>query len=76
MPFKLGLLMMVCGLFTTAQAAEKESLPMDLIELLGELGDDNQDSFDQESLEAAMSDIKTPALPSKQKHKMEVGGQK
>jgi hypothetical protein len=75
MPFKLGLLMMVCSLFTTAQAAEKESLPMDLIELLGEL-DDDQDSFDQESLEAAMSDIKTPTLPSKQQQKFEVGGQK
>jgi hypothetical protein len=76
MPFKLGLMMMVFSLFSTVQAAEKDSLPLDLIELLGELDDDNQDSFDEDSLDAAMSDIQTPVLSSKQQQKIEVGGQK
>jgi hypothetical protein len=49
---------------------------MDLIELLGELDDDNQDSFDQDSLDAAMQDIQTPAIPNRQQQKIEVGGQK
>lgn len=75
MPFKWGLLLMILSLFPTLQAAT-DVLPMDLIELLGELDDDNQDSFDQDSLEAAMQDIKTPTLPNREQQKIEVGGQK
>lgn len=76
MPFKWGLLIIILSLFSTVQAAEKEPLPMDLIELLGELDDDNQDSFDQDSLDAAIQNIQTPAIPNRQQQKIEVGGQK
>ncbi len=75
MPFKWGLLLMILSQFSTVQAAT-DALPMDLIELLGELDDDNQDSFDQDSLDAAMQDIKTPALPNREQRNIEVGGQK
>jgi hypothetical protein len=76
MRFKWSLLLMALSLIPSAQAAEKDALPMDLIELLGELDDDKQDSFDQDSLDAAMQDIKTPAATNRQQQKMEVGGQK
>lgn len=69
MPFKLSILVMVFSLFSTAHAAEKEPLPIDLIELLGELDDDDPNSFDQETLDAAMRDIETPTLPSRQQQK-------
>lgn len=73
MPFKWGLLLMILSIFSTVQAAT-DALPMDLIELLGELDDDNQDSFDQDSLDAAIQDKKKPALliESNKKLKLEV----
>jgi hypothetical protein len=40
-------------------ASENEALPMDLMELLGELGDD-EDTLDQETLEAAMRNVGRP----------------
>jgi hypothetical protein len=84
MPFKLCLFAILLSLYSLAHAAEKESLPIDLIELLGELDGDDQDKNGQDTLEAAMADVQAPKSSSKetgkqtneQKRKTEVGGQK
>ena len=84
MSFKLGLFAILLSLCSLAHAAEKESLPIDLIELLGELDGDDQDKNGQDTLEAAMADMQAPKSSSKQaseqtgkqSQKTEVGGQK
>lgn len=58
MRFKLGVFLMALSLIPLAQAVEKEALPMDLIELLGELEDDDLESLDEESLNATLHDAK------------------
>jgi hypothetical protein len=58
--------------FSAAYAQEKDPLPIDLIELLGELDDDDQASF-----EAAMKDIENKSVPaSKSQNNVEVGVKK
>ena len=80
MPFKLCLFTILLSLCSLAHAAEKESLPIDLIELLGELDGDDQDKNGQDTLEAAMADMQAPKSSNKQTSKQsqetEVGGQK
>jgi len=63
--------------FSVAHAQEKTALPPDLIELLGELNDD-----DQASLEVAMQDIENKPAPAtkspvaKSQDKVDVGAKK
>ena len=77
MPFKLGILILLFSLTATTQAAEKEALPMDLIELLGELEEDDLESLDEELLNATLHDAKTSTSPqtNAQKRTTTVGGQ-
>lgn len=56
MRFKLGLMLMTLSLISLAQAAEKDALPMDLIELLGELEEDDLENLDQATLDQAAQD--------------------
>jgi hypothetical protein len=71
MPFRLCIFVTLLSLCSHIQAQEKEVLPIDLIELLGELDEDDQDA-----LATAMGDAEIPASASKQPQKIEVGGQK
>ncbi len=71
MPYRLCIFVTLLSLCSHIQAQEKEVLPIDLIELLGELDEDDQDA-----LETAMGDVETSKSPSKQQQKIEVGGQK
>ena len=77
MPFKLSILILLFSLAATCQAAEKDALPMDLIELLGELEEGDLESLDEESLNATLNDAKTAnsQQPSTQKRTTTVGGQ-
>jgi len=77
MQFKLGLFLIVFSLISTAQAVEKEALLMDLIELLGELNEDDIESLDHETLDAAMHDVKasTNKQMNEPRRTNEVGGQ-
>lgn len=89
MRFKWRLLLIALSLIPSAQAAEKNALPMDLIELLGELEDEDLESLDEESLNATLHDAKAstnkrtngpiqtnePRLTNEPRRTNEVGGQ-
>lgn len=74
---------MTLSLIQSVQAAEKEALPMDLIELLGELEDEDLESLDEESLNTTLHDAKAstnkrtnePMQTNKSRRTNEVGGQ-
>ncbi|HAF01718.1 MAG TPA: hypothetical protein DCO68_05440 [Methylophilaceae bacterium] len=81
MLFRLCVLLCTLSYFSVAYAQEKLTLPIDLIELLGEL-----DEEDQASLDTAMTDIHQQSnLPNSQQankqqtkksqQRTEVGGQ-
>ncbi len=74
---------MTLSLIQSVQAAEKEALPMDLIELLGELEDEDLESLDEESLNTTLHDAKAsankrtngPIRSNEPRRTNEVGGQ-
>jgi hypothetical protein len=63
MRLRLSILLLLLNGFTIAHAQEKLDIPIDLIELLGDM-----DSDDQTNLEAAMKEVnQTPAANKQQK---------
>lgn len=58
MRFNLSLLLIALSLIPSIQAAEKEVFPLDLIELLGELEEDDLESLDEESINATLHGVK------------------
>jgi hypothetical protein len=83
MQFKLGIFLMALSLIPSAHAAEIEVLPMELMELLGELEEDDLESLDDESLNATLHDAKAstnkranePKQTNEIRRTNEVGGQ-
>jgi hypothetical protein len=83
MRFKWSLFLIALSLIPSTQAAEKEALPMDLIELLGELEEDDLESLDEESINATLHDAKAstnkrtnePKQTNEIRRTNEVGGQ-
>ena len=73
MPFKIALCAIMLSFFCSlVGAADNETLPMDLMELLGEL-DDDEDALDQETLDEAMHNIKPQLEVSRQQQNTEAG---
>ncbi len=68
---------MALSLIPSAQAAEKDALPMDLIELLGELEEDDLENLDEESINATLHGAKasTNKRTNEPIRTNEVGGQ-
>jgi hypothetical protein len=63
MRLRLSILLLLLSGFTIAHAQEKLDIPLDLIELLGDM-----DSDDQSNLEAAMVEVnQTPTANKQQK---------
>jgi hypothetical protein len=73
-PFKLLLFIVLLGLLPLSHAAEKEALPMDLIELLGELDEQDQASL-ATALEASNKPTPNKLATRKPAQKTETGGQ-
>lgn len=83
MRFKFSIFLMTLSLIQSVQAAENEALPMDLIELLGELEDEDLESLGEESLNTTLHDAKAsakkrtngPIRSNEPRRTNEVGGQ-
>lgn len=61
MRFRLSILLLLLSSFSIAHAQEKLDIPIDLIELLGDM-----DSDDQSNLDAAMEEVNKTSAEYKQ----------
>jgi hypothetical protein len=61
MRFRLSILLLLLSSFSIAHAQEKLDIPIDLIELLGDM-----DSDDQSNLDAAMEEVNKTSAKNKQ----------